>query len=113
MEMLISVLNDIGHVENIIKEFNENGICGATIIDSTGMAEVLSTMEEEVAMFGSLKLFLNQGTYANKTIFTVLEEKKIQLAVDIINKVVGNLSKPGGGIIFTIPVNRVIGINKE
>lgn len=111
MELLISVLNDMNHVEEVIKSFNEVGIHGATIIDSTGMAEILSTIEEEIPMFGSLKMFLNKGRHANKTIFTVLKHEQVDVAIDTIKDVVGDLSKPGGGIVFTIPVNRIEGVS--
>lgn len=110
MELLISVLNNPEDVDDVIVEFENSGIHGATIIDSTGMANVLATCEES-NLFGSLQLLLNQGRPSNKTIFTVLKSEQVDIAISAIKKVVGDLAKDGKGIVFTLPINRLEGGN--
>lgn len=111
MQVLIMVLNKTNYLEDIIKEFNNCGIRGATIIESTGMAKILTSCGEEIPMFGSLKMLLNEKRPFNKTIFTVLKDEQVKIAVDAIKNVVGDLKKPGVGILFTLPVNYVEGIH--
>lgn len=111
MQVLIMVLNKTNYLEDIIKEFNNCGIRGATIIESTGMAKILTSCGEEIPMFGSLKMLLNEKRPFNKTIFTVLKDEQVKIAVDAIKSVVGDLKKPGVGILFTLPVNYVEGIH--
>ncbi len=107
MEVLIFVLNDPRDLEEIMIEFTNIGISGSTIIDTVGMANILSSCED-ASMFSSLQLLLNKGRSSNKTVFTVLKEERIEQALEIINKATG-LNGPGNGIAFTIPVNRVFG----
>lgn len=110
--MLIFVLNNVNHLEEILNELEKEGIKGATIIDSTGMGRVLHhTTNTDIPIFGSLKMLMNEQRPFNKTIFTVIEDEQVPIAVSAIKKVVGDLSKPDVGIVFTIPVNFVEGIN--
>ncbi len=108
MELLVFILNDSEQLENIMVEFNNIGINGSTIIDSVGMANVLSTCEE-LSMFSSLQMLLNKGKTSNKTVLTVLGKEQVDSAIEIINKVTGGLNHPGTGIAFTLPLGRVIG----
>jgi nitrogen regulatory protein PII len=114
MQMLIFVLNNVNYLEDIMNEFTKSGIKGATIIDSTGMAKVLHHCDpNEIPLFGSLKMLMNEKRPFNKTIFTVIRDDQVQTAVNSIKNVVGDLSKPDVGIVFTIPINFVEGIVTE
>lgn len=114
MEVLVIVLNKIDSLEDLMVEFKNNDIRGATIIDSMGMIRVLADErpEEDLPLFGSLKMMLNENRPFNKTIFTVLDSEKIPIAMDCVKKTVGDLNKNGVGIMFTIPVNITEGILK-
>lgn len=111
MQVLIMVLNKTNYLEDIIKELNNCEIKGATIMDSTGMAKILTSCGEELPMFGSLKMLLNEKRPFSKTIFTVLKDEQVKIAINAIKSVVGDLTKPGVGILFTLPVNHVEGIS--
>lgn len=110
--MLIFVLNNVNHLEEILNELTKSGIKGATIIDSTGMAKILhSQYTNDLPLFGSLKMLMNEKRPFNKTIFTVIKDKQVEIAVSAIERVVGDLSKPDVGIVFTIPINYIEGIS--
>lgn len=112
MKMLILVLNKVDKLDDLLVSFSKAGIKGATILDSYGMAKVLSSSHDDLPMFGSLRMMLNEKRPFNKTIFTILNDKQITLALKCIKNVVGDLSKPGVGIVFTIPLNFVDGIRE-
>lgn len=110
MHMLVLVLNDVNKLDDILMEFTNSNINGATVLDSSGMAKVLSEHQNEVPIFGSLKMLLNENRPFSKTIFTILKDNQIPTAVNCIKKVIGDLSKPGVGIVFTVPINYVEGL---
>ncbi|WP_077369065.1 hypothetical protein [Anaerosalibacter sp. Marseille-P3206] len=113
MEALVIVLNKIDLLEDLMVEFNNCGIRGATIVDSMGMIRVLADdHSDDIPLFGSLKMMLNENRPFNKTIFTVLSSEKVPIAVDCVKRVIGDLNKDGVGIMFTVPVNFTDGINK-
>ncbi|MBU5439925.1 hypothetical protein KQI42_18100 [Tissierella sp. MSJ-40] len=113
MQMLIIVLNNLDKLDDLLMEFTNSSILGATIIDSMGMIRALADEhEKDLPLFGSLKMMLNENRPFNKTIFTVLPDEKIPIAMDCVRKVVGDLNKEGVGIMFTLPIKYVEGITK-
>jgi hypothetical protein len=110
MKMLVLVLNKVDKLESLLFSFSESGIKGATVLDSYGMAKVLSDNEEELPLFASLRMLLNEKRPFNKTIFTILDDIQVSTAINCIRTIVGDLSKPGIGILFTIPLDYTEGI---
>ncbi len=111
MKLLVFVLNKEELLEEILEAFIEAGIPGATILDSEGMGRFLTY---EVPLFADFREFMKGNKPYNKTIFSVVDkEEKIKKVEKLIEKICGNLSEPGTGILFTIPVDYVKGIIKE
>lgn len=113
MQMLVLVLNKTDKLEDILREFLETGIKGATIIDSMGMVKALyQDNNDDLPLFGTLRMMMNESRPFNKTIFTVLNDEKIPDAIEAIKRVLGDLSKPDVGVLFTLPVGYAEGIIK-
>lgn len=109
MELLIAVINDPHKIEEIMEAFLEIGITGATIIDSFGMGKVIS---QDIPIFAGFRNLLAGSTSSNKTIFSVIKEReKVESAFKSLQKICGNLQSPSTGIAFTIPLNKVQGLN--
>ena len=110
MKLLIFVLNKEEFLEDVLEAFVEAGIPGATILDSEGMGRFLTY---EVPLFADFKEFMRGNKPYNKTIFSVVDdEKKVKKVEKLIEKICGDLSEPGTGILFTIPVDYVRGLKK-
>lgn len=111
MKLVVFVLNKEELLEEVIEAFIEAGIPGATILDSEGMGRVLTY---EVPLFADFREFMGGNKPYNKTIFSVVEkEEKIKKLEELIEKVCGNLSEPGTGIFFVIPINYARGLRRE
>jgi len=112
MRLFCYILNQKEYLDTILTEFAHNGICGATIIDSTGMARVLSHKhdEEELPFLASLRKLLNPDRENNNIILTVIKDEQLPLAVDIIERIVGNLEDNNKGIVFSFPLDYTKGI---
>lgn len=111
MKMLILVLNKTNVLENLLTKFFEAGIKGSTIFNSTGMAQTLSGLDDG-NFFASLKFFLDPEQDENYTIMTVLPQQQIETYKKVISEVVGDLSEPNTGVLFTLPVEQVEGLPK-
>lgn len=103
MQLLCLVLNEIEHLNDLLFQLEENGITGGTVLDSTGMAKLLYDNNRNTGMFSSMYLLMNDGHPMNKTILMVLDDSKVETAKNVIRKVC-DFSKPGVGIMFTLPV---------
>jgi len=61
VQLLVLVLNQVDKLDDLLKVFMNNGITGATIINSTGMIKELASHMEYQPIFGSL--FININSY--------------------------------------------------
>jgi len=106
------VLNKVEKLDDLLLELNDNGIRGGTIIDTMGMVKTLANDHSEIPLFGSLKSLLNEDRPINKTIFMVLPDEKIPIAMSCVRRIVPDLDKKNKGIMFTLPVIKAEGLTK-
>jgi nitrogen regulatory protein P-II 1 len=110
MKLFVLILNKVEKLEEVLEGFLEIGVTGATVIDSVGMGQILS---QEIPIFAGLRFMFTGAEPANKTIFSVIREEKEHEAVHILKKILGDLQKPGTGIIFSLSLDLVEGLKPE
>jgi nitrogen regulatory protein PII len=111
MVLLVYVCNQAEKLDEILEGFLEIGITGATVIDSVGMGQIISS---EVPIFAGFRALFRGASSVNKTIISVVDERaKVDAARGIVEEAVGSLDVPGAGIFFTIPVADVKGLKPE
>ncbi|MGH7664527.1 MAG: P-II family nitrogen regulator [Gemmatimonadaceae bacterium] len=110
MQLLVAVINHEELVDDILAGFVEVGITGATIIASKGMGRVLSS---DVPIFAGLRSLGARSRPGNQMLFCVADDEKVEAAISLIQEICGDLELPGAGIVFTMPVSRVLGISPE
>lgn len=118
MKLFVLILNRIEKLEDLMLAFAREELCGGTILDSTGMARALYASsrkeEEEITFFGSIRNYLtgSEGTNS-KTILTVIRDDQQDTIIRIAQEVVGDFSEPDVGIMFTVPLDFVLGKGLE
>ncbi|HET7583296.1 MAG TPA: P-II family nitrogen regulator [Gemmatimonadaceae bacterium] len=110
MQLLVAVINHEERVDDILAGFLELGITGATVISSEGMGHVLS---HDVPIFAGLRSLTARSRPTNQTVLSVIDDAKIDAAIALIQEVCGSLDAPGAGIVFVLPVARVVGLAPE
>lgn len=112
MKILFIVLNETEYLQEILDGLFAVGVRGATIIDSQGMGNAITKGKaHEEPFYGSIRSFLNKARPYNKTIFSVInDETTLQSAVEKVQSILGDMHKPGIGIMFTMPVDHAFGI---
>ena len=112
MNVLIIVLNQTDLLDDILDTFVEIGIKGATILDSQGMGSAITNSGRgQDPFFGGIRRLLENAKPYNKTIFTVIEgEYLLQQAVKTVKDIVGDINKPGVGLMFTLPIGQIHGM---
>lgn len=112
MHVLFLVLNATEYLDEILAAFIDIGVTGATILDSQGMASAIANnLDRKVPLFGSLKSLLNNSRPYNKTVFAVIENKELlNEAIKTVEDIVGDMSQPGMGLMFSVPIGRVYGL---
>ncbi|HEX6368839.1 MAG TPA: hypothetical protein VF006_07900 [Longimicrobium sp.] len=110
MQLLIAVINQEERMEEILSGFLEIGITGATLINTEGMGRLLSS---EVPIFAGLQALAGRTRPRNQTLFSVIDDDKVDAALALLQEVVGDFATPATGIVVTLPVNRVLGLKPE
>ena len=110
-QLLVAVINESEKLDDILSGFLEIGVTGATIIDSEGMARVLT---HDIPIFAGIQTLISRSRPQNNTIFSVIEdEAKVEAAIAVIQDICGDLKGAGTGIVFTVPVSRAVGVAPE
>ncbi len=110
MYMLMMVLDDSEHLNDVLKAWVDAGVKGVTILESTGVNRVLP---RPVAgpMFAGFSQIFGSGRVGHNTIFAVIKGMEtVEAAVAATESVVGALTKPHTGIIFAVPIAKMWGI---
>lgn len=112
MNVLFIVLNEPEYLDAILDSFVEIGVKGATILDSQGMGSAITNSGNgREQFFGAIRSFLDNSRPYNKTIFTVIEDEETLLeAVKSVKFILGDISKPGVGMMFTLPIGNIYGM---
>lgn len=112
MELLMVILKRIELVDDIMHKLAESGVRGGTIIDGTGMAKSLVNMND-LPMFGMLRYIISdEEKLKSKILLFALKEEKVTEVKDKIKEVIGDLSEPNTGIMFTIPIKNAEGFGE-
>lgn len=111
MQILLLVLNKVEVLDALLENLMEKGVCGATILNSTGMIRELAKNNEDFPIFGSLSAFINPDRKESKTILMALNDEKVEEVKKVIRQVVGDLSKPDSAVLFTLPVLSAEGVD--
>ncbi len=110
MNVLVVVLYHEEHLRELLEKFPSIDVRGATVIESTGMGELLAS---DVPIFSTLSRLLSGAgsRVQNYTVFSVIRtDETLEKAVALVRSVVGDMARPGTGILFVLPVSRVEGL---
>jgi nitrogen regulatory protein PII len=108
MKLVVFVLNREELLDDVLAAYVEAGIPGATVLDSEGMGRYLTY---EVPLFADFKEYMTGNKPYNKTILSVVrDERVIPQLKKLLDKITGGLSRPGTGILFSIPVDYAVGM---
>ena len=110
MELLVAVINHAELVDEVLAGFLELGIRGATVLESRGMGRVLS---RDVPLLAGVEQLRGGARPENRTIFCVVAAAQAEAAIAMVQEVTGSLQRAGAGIVFTVPVSRVVGLAAE
>ena len=113
MYLLVSIIEQTHHLPGILEGFAGIGIQGSTVIETTGMGRVLMRTHAASPEMKQINKVLKDLESSNKTLFTVIKEKdQVDKAIEVIKSFSGDLSEPGKGILFTIPLDFVEGLTE-
>lgn len=110
MQLLVLILKKVDLTNEIMKALAESGVKGGTSIEGNGMANAIADMED-LPIFGMLRsILVDEEKEICKVMLFVLHDEQVKSAREIIKNVIGDLSAPNTGIMFSVPITQVEGL---
>ena len=99
-QMLFVVLSERRHLDAVAALFVEHGINGASVVESTGIRNILTT----VPLFGDFLDFLGERSDVSTTIMTVVQAARVESIVNGIEAITGDLDTHTGAAVFALDI---------
>ena len=115
MKVMFFVLNKTELLDDLLSEFANRNVRGATVVESRGMARLLGNYhdDDEIPFLGSVRAYLNPERQKSNLIIACLKDGQITDVEAAIDTVIGDLSKPDTGVLFTVPVDYTKGLLQD
>ncbi len=84
----------------VLELFLEEGIEGATIIDSAGMGQYIS----DVPLFADFIGFMRENRHKSKTILALVPENMVDAIVDGIEEITGDMNTRQGAMVMSLDI---------
>jgi hypothetical protein len=112
MHIIFFVLDDPKKLDKILEAWQEIGIRGVTIIESTGVRRRTSQKEHIPMRFaGFIPELMVGGEEGNLTLITIVrDERKIKRCIAATEEIVGDLNEPNTGILAAWPLSHIKGL---
>ena len=112
--LVVFVLDNPEQCASILEAWEEAGVSGVTILESSGLGRVRGVMRDDIPLLPSLRDVLASQELRHRTLFSVIEDDAIvERVIAATERVVGDFSRHHTGLLFVVPVDRVLGLEKR
>lgn len=110
--MVMAIINELDQCPRVMDAWDAENVPGITILESTGLGSVRQAgYRDDLPLMPSLSDLLKTKEHRHRTIFTVVDsEEMVDRLIEITQDIIGNLNQPHNGVLFVIPVARVVGL---
>ena len=114
-QLVLCVLPDVETCASVLEGWNDAGVSGVTILESSGLGQLRETLGlQAIQLVPRLSDFDRARELRHRTLFAVVEsDELIDRLVAATEAVVGPLNEPHTGIIVVLPVARVVGLPRK
>lgn len=111
-QLVALVVHDPGQVDAVVHAWLEAGVNGMTLLDSSGLShhEGEHHLRDDVPLFPSVRSLLRSDETSSRMIFSlVADDFDIDRLIAASEAVIGSLDGDEVGVLFVVPVSRVVG----
>lgn len=112
MKLILFVLQDARKLLDLLTAWKEAGASGATVLFSTGMGRLHLTapLLDDLPLMPSISDFYVHDEEMSRTIFTIVRDEMVEKIISVTEQIIGDLNKPGTGILVVLPADSVHGL---
>jgi nitrogen regulatory protein P-II 1 len=113
--LVVLVVDDIDYCPAVLNAWEEAGILGVTILNSTGLGRFKRAgLRDDLPLMPSLSDIFQSDEVQHRTLLAVVEaETMVDRMVAAAEGVIGDLDEPHTGFLFVVPVLKVYGMGKH
>lgn len=112
--VVVLVLDNLEQCPAVLDAWEKAGVGGVTILESSGLGRFRGFVSDDLPLMPSLRDLLATRELHHRTLFSVVEdEATLERVIAATEQVVGDLNKPRTGLLFALPVTRVVGLRKR
>lgn len=112
--LVVLVLDNLEQCPAVLDAWEQAGVGGITILESSGLGRMRGILSDDLPLIPSLRDLLATREFQHRTLFTVVEdEATVERVIATTERVVGDLNEPHTGLLFALPVSRVLGLHKR
>ena len=108
--LVVLVMHDLTHFTNVLSAWHDAGAPAITILEGLGSREPKEQARRELPLMPSLRDVLQAEDMPRTTIFSVVPDDVADALAEATDEVLGDMTEPGKGILFIVPVTRVMGL---
>jgi nitrogen regulatory protein PII len=111
--LVIFVIDEIEHCPSLFDAWEAIGVTGVTILESTGLGRIrrAAGYRDDLPLMPSIRNLLQAREEHHRTLMVLVKDKAtIDKLITATESVVGSLNEPHRGVLFVLPVLRVIGV---
>ena len=114
MNLMVLVMHDISQLREVIEKWRDADAGSITVLDSASSHGFLERAGRyELPIFPSLRDLFGTQEAPGKTLFCVVTDELVDPLIEVSQRILGDLSQPGKGLLFVVPVTRVVGQHTE
>lgn len=111
MYMVMFVLDDPGLLDQALSAWDEIGLTGVTVIESTGINRLRRARQVGASFMAGINRLISGDLEMHYTLFAIVRgEETVQQCVIAAERVVGDLNKPNSGVLAAWPLSYIKGV---
>ena len=108
--LIVLVLHDLSNFDKVLDAWHRAGAPAVTIFDCVGTRDLEERIgREDLPLFPSVRDVFQAPDVPRKTVFSVVQDDRVDPIIDATLQVVSELKEGKKGILFVVPVSRVVG----
>ena len=109
--MVVLVMHDKAQFDDVLERWHDAGAPAVTMLDAVGTrGPGEQGQRDDLPLMPSIRDLLQHDDAPRKMVFTIVPDEVVDTIVDATVDLIGDLSEPGKGILFVLPVSRVVGL---
>ncbi|MBN1537313.1 MAG: hypothetical protein JW908_11320 [Anaerolineales bacterium] len=110
--LVVAVIDDIDFCPSILEAWENIGVLGVTILESTGLGRIRRAgFLDNLPLMPNLEDLFEKDEIHHRTLFSVVESQEtVNQMAEAVQQLTGDLDGPNTGFMFVVPVLQVFGL---